>query len=246
MPFVVRALLLSASLLLPTFVACADDSKALKPQIMIVKVSAQGEVTDLDYRTETPTAIRDLLAASVRSWKFSPQQIDGKPVPWATELTVWLVAHPDAGGFRLTVDRAETGNISVARGGYPEMPVGLSRSFRQAQACVDLSLGPDGKTNTIEALWVDDRPVGEDDPIMRSLRKSLSGWQLKPLIVDGTTYSGGAVRAAVVFSATNADMRSLIFSLKCQIKPLTQVGAFRLLTPVSGTALENPSAVTGK
>jgi hypothetical protein len=217
----------------------ATDARILDPQRLALMVSEAGEVTSIDYRTQAPASIRNLLEGAVRTWKFAPQLVDGKPVPWATQLDVQLVAEPIPEGYRLRVTDAVTNNLEVTRYRSPEMPLGATILKKSAMVCADVSLGIDGKTPTIETMWVNGEPVGEDDPYRRSLRRSLRGWRLEGVQIGGRRWPSGSI--LIPMSAMSFQLPAwgnFAFLAPCGTRDPAHQQGFRLLTPVVGLVLK--------
>jgi len=217
-----------------------EGDKVLDPQRLAVMVSETGDVTSITYVTKAPASIRDLLETAVHGWKFAPQVIDGHAVPWATYLDVGLVAEPVPQGYRLRVASAVTSNLEVTRQRSPDLPVSAARTLKNTLVCADLSLGADGATPTIEAMWLDDKRIdNKDDPYWRSLRKSLGRWRIEGVEIAGRRWPSGSLRVPIMASGSgDGELADIAYTIRCTARPSTLATGFRLETPVSGIQLQ--------
>lgn len=91
--------------------AAADMSTPLRmQQALILRVDgdltfdAQGVPVDYRIKTTLPQKLADSLQRHVRSWRFEPVLVDGKPVTAQTEMRVTLAAQRANDDYRVTVD----------------------------------------------------------------------------------------------------------------------------------------------
>lgn len=176
--------------------------RVLAPQELVILVSAAGDVTDLHFRTSPPDPIRVLVDRAVRSWKFAPHQVDGRPVAWATGMTVGLNAVPlnDQGQFGLKVTRAHVQDGFVPSLTPPRYPPERQMHHKGALVCVDVRLAADGRLEVVDIPLVNGAPPRKGDPFVAAVREAAATWTATPVEFDGKRYASVLVsRIPVTF-----------------------------------------------
>lgn len=82
-----------------------------------IQVDREGAVSGFSFdQKELPPEASDLLNGAVPRWRFKPVELDGKPVPAATDMSIRLVATKLSGGDYLVAVRSA---VFGSRSGKP-------------------------------------------------------------------------------------------------------------------------------
>lgn len=214
--------------------------RALKPQTVLVRVSAQGRVDDIRYETEAPEELKRLLTAAVAQWRFAPYQRDGHPVDWYTRLHIGLTAVPIDEGKRygLKVASVMLSNRGRAeRITAPQYPREMMKRRKAATVCVDVHLDDDGRPLFVETPFVDGATPKKGDPFASAVHDAAMTWNFGALEVDGVRYGArDVVRLPVSFSPDSEGSATARAS-DCPALQQDSPGALKLLSEPVGKML---------
>lgn len=181
---------------LPAAMADAKlEERVLLPQVVVVKVSAAGDVTDARAATAVPEAMRPVLEDAVKRWRFAPHREQGQPVAWATQLHLGLAAvAQDGKDYRLRLRYVYTSNFDLYRTSPLPYPKEMLRRGRSAAICAEVRIGSDGAVQMLGTYSPDGRPTAKGDLFARAVLNHAKDWTAKPLRIDGVEYPAETVR----------------------------------------------------
>ena len=129
-----------------------------------LSIDPQGVPTDYQIKTELPQKLRDSLQQHVRSWRFEPVLVGGKPVLAQTQMRVTLAAETIGDTYRVSVDNVTFPQTQGQTGDEPEAfknPTTISEAHElgvsyppaaleyglEAEVLVDVKLTPEGRVD---------------------------------------------------------------------------------------------------
>lgn len=178
--------------------------RALEPQTLIVRVSADGKPGDIRYETESAEQIRRLVTEAVGQWRFAPHQRDHQPVDWYTRLHIGLTGVPldDGKKFGLKVTSVKlSGRGRPERMSPPRYPHDMMKKRKGAVVCVDVRLDDSGNPLSIDIPFVNGEAPKKGDPFASASRDAVKQWNFGSLEVDGVRYGlSETVRIPVTFT----------------------------------------------
>lgn len=193
-----RTTAVTTALLIALPVATAaekTEERVLLPQVVFVNVSAAGEVTKAQAANEVPEAMRPVLEAAVKGWRFTPHREQGQPVAWATQLHLGLTAVAEEGeDYRLRLRYVFTSNFNLYRTAPLPYPKEMLRQGRSAAICAEVRIGSDGAVQVLGTYLPDGQPTAKGDVFARTVRDQAKNWTAKPLRIDGIDYPAETVR----------------------------------------------------
>lgn len=158
-------------------------------------VDASGTVTRLDSESQLGPELKDRLEREIRSWRFKPGTIDGRPALTDSKLHLALEVTPiDDERSSLRLIRAGTGAgyraMTVPR--YPEVSV---RARRQGLVLLNVRYGEDGR---VTELALDENAPHADKALVDAAIAAVKHWTFTPEVVGGRALTGVA-RVPVCF-----------------------------------------------
>lgn len=136
-----------------------------------IVIDTEGQLVDYQIETAMTDRLRDLLQQRVRTWKFQPVLVGGKPVRAKTQMRVTLVAQQKGEDYKVDVDNvtfpgaakdavvpdavadAES-PVHIAKKSMtaPGYPMGLAQAGVQGIVLLYLRIGADGRVQDVVAV----------------------------------------------------------------------------------------------
>ena len=138
-----------------------ESVDSIKTTVVDGRITIDQHGALVDYRPETslPASLESVLDQHIRSWKFEPVFVNGKPVVADTRMRVTLAAREDGDNYRVKVDNvtfprdkgsavkpdsAEAVTISGKRLHPPSYPEGLLRAGVNGVVLLYIRVAADG------------------------------------------------------------------------------------------------------
>lgn len=136
-----------------------------------IVIDTEGGLVDYKIETAMTDRLRDLLQQRVRSWKFQPVLVGGKPVRAKTQMRVTLIAQRNGEDYKVDVDNvtfpgtakdavvpdaladAES-PVHIAKKSMtaPVYPISLAQAGIQGIVLLYLRIGADGRVQDVVAV----------------------------------------------------------------------------------------------
>lgn len=168
----------------------APGERMLKPLTVDIKVSAQGQITQIRTEPTIPAPIAQVMSAAVKRWKFQPAKRGGQAIDSATRMTITLIAVPAEQGVTLRVSRVGLASVWItdsSRLVSPKYPMSMKRRATAQVAVLSVPDLATGQLNVI-AMQVDGKPAKASDPFAEAARIAISRWKPEILEWDGVKY----------------------------------------------------------
>lgn len=154
-----------ASLLLAaaSFVHAAPPKPEPELQMSVrgeIDIDTDGSVRDFRPTSRLTPALASIVGDKVRTWRFEPVLVDGKPVVANTSMRLELRAIPHEGDYQLRIEDVGFGDPRAGKYAPPRYPMKAVREGLGASVLIAVRLDADGK-------------VAEMHPYQTSLSKSL-------------------------------------------------------------------------
>lgn len=160
-----------------------------------VDVDATGAPVAVEAPQHFEDGVRAIIEERVASWQYHSAQVDGKPVPATTYVSVNVCAVPKPGGYWLGVDFVDNG-ARVADGKELVPPAYPARAYRngtEAELEVILDITPEGRAELEEFDKFELIGAGSKSDFEREIRN----W-VKTLRFDMERVAGAPVSARVL------------------------------------------------
>lgn len=201
-----------------------DEQKQLSTTLYWkLSLDADGRVTSLKAEGESIDVLREKLEGEIRNWEFQPGQVDGKPAPTETGLTleVELVPSADGGEYAVRIKRARTGGSIADASVAPRFPAASMTSLLRrgdsysAQVVVEVRYDAAGKAVAIAPA--SSSPI-QDGPLLESVRKAVKLWRFQPESIAGIGVPG-TVFVPVCFAVSSDFAKARQNSKRCGWTP---------------------------
>lgn len=214
-----------------------SQEKALRELGLVLDLSETGEVGHVECNRDVPANICAVLLPVVKAWTFHPARRDGQPFANSHKLGLTLAAVPQAGSYRLRVDRA---NLTLASGYMfkrkdpPRYPSAEERRGQGASvtALVVRDSAPKYEPR-ITQVWVNGEPAGPGNAFQKAAVEAIRSWPLRPVV------GAPIFQEACVTMTFNPGIAPMAFKdlSPCQETLTAGVVAGVLLTPLQGVYL---------
>lgn len=177
---------------LSALVLAAAPCLAASPRSQVVEATwqvsldADGRVTQVAARSTEMPKLYAYLEDPIRSWRFSPGQVDGRPVATQTYLHLVLEIATVGQNAEVRVRQAFTGGDygQVTRVVYPEQ-----KGLRVREGAVKLRVRYD-ESGAVVGLELHDKDRSLDDRFVQLASSSVKKWTFLPEVVDGHALAG--------------------------------------------------------
>ena len=134
-------------------------------------------------------ALREMLEKAIRSWKFKPAEIDGRPAATDTYLVVTLSFAPSSNdsGYSITFEQVSTGPAIRKYGRQPQFSESRWKAAVHAKLPrqrVSVKAIFDEKGDVQDVVLADDSQTRRG-PMVNEVLSAVRSWKFSPERVDG-------------------------------------------------------------
>lgn len=176
--------------------ARAEKTAAVEGSFMVgyrLVLAADGSIETLILQDDIVSAeLAGNLEKQIRSWTYSPGNINGKPARTETNLLLTVEATPNVdGNYSLRIVNADTG-ASAAKGGMtpPKYPAQQMRLGHEAVLLLLVSYDASGNVTKVERPGEKIRGFA---PFEKASFEAAKKWRFEPEKIDGIGVPGQAI-----------------------------------------------------
>jgi hypothetical protein len=171
-----------------------------------MSLDATGQITALEAKRKPVEALREKLEPAVRSWKFEPGTVNGKPAATETLLSVQISLLPSADGktYSVRFDDVRTGGYVAESTKPPHFPAKEARKLMGnggfAQLVFEVSYDKSGKANDVVVASGSTQSKGS---LVDYAEKAVREWTYQPEQVAGFGVPGTVIVPICFSVSTN-------------------------------------------
>jgi hypothetical protein len=214
------------NILLALLLVCASSANAVGKSNEVLSATLQwhmsldaaGQITTLEAKREPIEALREKLEPAVRSWKFEPGTLNGKPAATETLLSVQISLLPSADGkaYSVRFDDVRTGGYVTGNTKPPHFPAKEARKLMGnggfAQLVFEVSYDKSGKANDVVVAPGSTQSKGS---LVDYAAKAVREWSYQPEQVAGFGVPGTVI-IPICFSVSTNQSSARRAAEKCR------------------------------